>query len=285
MNLTLIPLLIAALLLASADPEVETLQLVLNGDHQLVDHDDALIVGDARVTVPAGVEVPGPIYVIGGELVVSGSIAGDVTQLAGSVRIESGAEVAGELQHVAGTLAVAENARVGRRSTLDVTGGVDQGSGFVPEAVLILLLAGLGYLVARKRPPALDNVSAAVGRHPIVTLTVGVLVTLTVIALLVFMAFTLVLIPVTVVGLLAAVAVLGYGLIATGHLIGARLPVRRSPFATSLGVILTLIGLRLAGYVPLVGDLVIAGVLLAGVGAVLVTHFGVSRFRPEPLPN
>jgi hypothetical protein len=149
----------------------------------------------------------------------------------------------------------------------------------------VLLLAGLGYLVAQRRPHALANVSAAVRSHPIVTLTVGILVTLTVIAILVFMAFTLVLIPVSVVGLLVGVAVLGYGLIAVGHLVGARLPIHRPARATSVGVILALIGFRLAGSVPLVGDLVVGGVLLAGVGAVLVTYFGVSQFRPATLPD
>lgn len=285
MNLTLIPLLISALLLVSADSEVATIRLVLNGDHEIVDLHDALIVGDASVTVPADVEVPGPIYVIGGELVVNGTITGDVTQLAGSVKIESQAEVTGGLHYVAGALTVADDAHIGRRTTLDVTGGAGRGGGLFPQAMLILVLAGLGYIVARKRPEALSNVSAAVRSHPVITVTVGTFISLTGVALLVFMAFTLVLIPLTIVGLLAGLATLGYGLIATGRLIGALLPTKREAVATALGVVLVLVGLRLAGFIPLVGDVVVAGVLLAGVGAVLVTYFGVSRFRPDSVPE
>lgn len=285
MNLTLIPLLIAALLLASSDQEVESVDIVLTGEHRVVDHDDALIVGDALVIIPAEAEVPGPIYVIGGELVVEGTVIGDVSQLAGSVRIESGAKVAGELQHVAGTLAVDDDAHIGRRSSLDVTGVAARSSGLPVQGTLTLVLGGIGYLVARRRPEALANVSAAARSHPGVTITVGLLVSLTSIAVVVFMAFTVVLIPVAVVFLLAGLITWGYGLIAIGHLIGVRIPTRRPAFGTGLGVALSIIGLRLTGSIPVIGDLVVVGVLLAGVGAALVTYFGVSEFRPDSLSD
>jgi hypothetical protein len=34
-----------------------------------------------------------------------------------------------------------------------------------------------------------------------------------------------------------------------------------------------------------VGDLIVAAFLLTGIGAVVVTYFGVTRFRPAPLPD
>lgn len=55
--------------------------------------------------------------------------------------------------------------------------------------------------------------------------------------------------------------------------------------ATGLGVVVAMIGLRLASAIPLLGDLVVGGVLLVGVGAVLVTYLGVSAFRPDSLPE
>ena len=113
----------------------------------------------------------------------------------------------------------------------------------------------------------------------------GILVGIVTVSLLVLMAFTLVLIPVTLVGLLAALVTLGYGLIGIGHLVGTLLPTGRDAIATALGVALALIGLWLVGFIPLIGDLAVAAVLLAGVGAVLVTYFGASRFRPDTLPD
>ena len=287
MNLTLIPLLIAALLLASSEPEVETVQLILSGEHEVTEHVGAVIVGESTVTIPSGTVVLGPIYVIGGEFRVAGEVAGDVTQLAGTVSVEAGAVIAGELQHVAGTLTVDGDAEIGQRTSLNLDGpeGTTPGSGILARASLALLLAAVGYLFTRRRPIALANVSTAVRAHPVVVITVGTLAFLTVISILVFMAFTLVLIPITVLGVVVGLLTLGYGLIGWGHLIGTLLPVRRHGPATALGVVVLMAVLSLVSLFPVVGDLVVAALILSGVGAVLVTYYGVAPFRPDPLPD
>lgn len=287
MNLTVIPLLIVALLMVSENPEVETAQLMMTGNHQIEDHDGALIVGEAVVTIPTGAEVPGPIYVIGGELTVNGVVTGDVIQLAGTVTVEAGGNIRSELQHVAGTLIVSNDAHIGRRTSLDLTGAVGDvhGAGLLPEAVLTLFLAGFGFLLTKKRGAALDNVAAAVTGHPVVTFTVGVLLTLTFISVFVFMALTLVLLPVAVLGLIAGVVTLAYGVIGWGQVIGARLPIGHRRLATVVGVVAVTTGIQLAGWIPLVGDLLVAAVLLTGLGAVVVTYYGITRFRPSALPD
>ena len=287
MSLTLIPLLIAALLLASGEQGVDTVQLMLSGEHTVTEHEGAVIVGESTVTIPSGTVVPGPIYVIGGELRVAGEVAGDVTQLAGTVRVEAGAVIAGELQHVAGTLTVDDDSEIGRRTSLNLRNPEETtpGSGILPRASLALLLAAVGYLLARKRPIALANVSTAARAHPVVTLTVGTLAFLTAISILVFMAFTLVLFPLTVLGIVVGLLTLGYGLIGWGHLVGTLLPIRRRGAATALGVVILTAVLSLVSLVPVVGDLVVAALSLSGMGAVLVTYYGVAPFRPEPLPD
>jgi len=287
MNLTLVPLLIVALVMVSGNPDVETAQLMLTGEHQIENHDGALIVGEAAVAIPPGAEVPGPIYVIGGELSVSGAVTGDVIQLAGTVTLEPGATIGDELQHVSGTLVVADDADIGRRTRLDLTGaaGDSPAAGFLPGAIVVLLLAAVGFLLTKKRRAALDNVAAAVAGHPVVTFTVGVLLTLTFISIFVFMALTLVLIPVAVLGLVAGLLTLGYGVIGWGHLIGARLPVRHQRLATVVGVVTVTTGVQLAGAIPLLGDLMVAAVVLTGLGAVVVTYYGVTQFRPAVLPE
>jgi hypothetical protein len=287
MNLTVIPLLIAALLMMSGDPDVEAAQLMMTGNHVLEGHDGALIVGEAAVTIPGGAQLPGPIYVIGGQLIVRGAVTGDVIQLAGTVTVESSARIGDELQHVAGTLVVSDDADIGRRTSLDLTGGPGDGTAarYLPGAILVLFLAWVGFLLTKKRRAALDNLAAAVTGHPVATLTVGVLLTLTFISVFVFMAMTLVLLPVAIVGLFAGLVTLGYGVIGWGHLIGKRLPIRHDRLATAVGVVLVVIGIQLAGSIPLVGDLIVIGVLLLGLGAVVVTYYGVTRFRPVALPD
>lgn len=117
-----------------------------------------------------------------------------------------------------------------------------------------------------------------------ITLTVGALVAVTAISVLVFMAFTLVLLPVTFLGLAIGVALVSCGVIGVGGLVGRLLPVKRAALGTAVGVGGVVVGLRVLQLVPVVGDLLALGVLLAGLGAVLVTYLGLRPFTPVALP-
>lgn len=94
------------------------------------------------------------------------------------------------------------------------------------------------------------------------------------------MAFTLVLIPVSLVGILAGVLVTALGVIAWGHRLGARLPLRRPAVATAAGVVAVMALLTVVGRIPVLGDLVVGFVVLSGLGAVTITYVGFSEFRP-----
>lgn len=286
MNLGVIPLLVVALVLMTTESNAESVEVVLTGQHQVADQEGALIVGDADVTIPAGVEISGPIYVIGGELVVAGVVSSDVVQLAGTVSVRPQARIGDELRHIAGTESVAPGAQVGRRTGLDLVPESGGGAaGLVPLGLLTLLLALAGVFLEKRRRPILHNAGGAIRDHPVVALTVGALLTMTAIALIVFMAFTLVLLPLTLIGIVVGVLTICYAVVAWGHLIGTRLPVRRRGTATGVGVIIVVALLQLVGLVPLVGDVVVFGVLLSGVGAVIITYYGVAPFRPVFLPR
>ncbi len=286
MNLGLIPLLIAALLMASADPGTETVELVLTGTHQISEHRGALVVADARVAIPSDEEVPGPVYVVAGELVVSGRVDTDVIQLAGTVTVEPGAQVGGELRHVGGTQQVSGSAQVAQRTSVayNPTAG-NPVAGIVSFVALTLLLAAAAHRLATRRASALRHVGGAIRGHPVITLTVGTLLTLTFISVFVFMAFTFVLLPVAIAGLLAGALVVGYGVIAWGDLIGDRLPIRRRGPSTALGVVAAMGAIQLVALIPVVGDVIALAILLTGVGAVTITYFGVAEFTPDILPQ
>lgn len=285
MNPTLLPLLIVALMLATTEARVESVDFVLAGEHQVTEQSGALIVGDAEVTIPPGAEVSGPIYVIGGELIVAGGIASDIVQLAGTVVVEPQATIGDELRHLGGTESVAAGARIGRRTTLDVAGPSGGGpAGLVQLVGLALILAAVGALLEGKRRPLLDNVSTTLRGHPVVATTVGALLAMTGIAVIVFMAFTLVLIPIALIGLVVAVLTTSYGLVVWGHLIGARLPISRRGLATGTGVVGLVAFLRLIGLVPIVGDVVVFGFVLSSLGAVVISYYGATVFRPVDIP-
>lgn len=284
MNLGVFPLLIVALVMVAGNPDVDSAQLALTGHHEVSALDGALVVVEADVDVPAGSEVAGPIYVVGGTLTVDGVVTGDLVQLAGTVTIGPGGRIGGQFQHTAGTLAIAPTADVERLTSLDLSGdGVRGRSGVLPATGLTLLLSLTGVMLAKKRTRALDTVAAAITGHPVVSLTVGVLLALTSLSVFVFMALTLVLLPVAIVGIVIGVLTLGFGVVAWGHFLGSMIPIRRQRIATGVGVALAVTGVQVAASIPILGDAIVAGVLLIGVGAVLITYYGVSAFRPATL--
>lgn len=287
MNLELIPLLIVALLMISAGgAEVETAELMMEGDHEITEHRGALIVGDATVTIPADADVSGPIYVIGGKLHVQGRVTGDVTQLSGALEVADGAIIDGELQHIAGTETLSDGVQIGERTTVEITPAEpDPVAAFVPNILLTSILALAGGWITRRRPGLLDNIGTAAHEHPVVSLTIGALLFVTFLAVFVFMAFTLILIPVSLLGLFVGLLSIGYGILAWGYLVGTQLRISRVDIATSAGVVAVTVFLHGIGFVPVIGELVTIGVLLTGLGAVVVTYFGLDQFEPVALPE
>lgn len=284
MNLAVFPLLLVALVMVAGNPEVDSVRVALDGDQLMSAADGAVIVVEAAVVVPPGVEVSGPIYVVGGTLTIEGTVTGEIVQLAGSVEVAPGGRVGGRLQHTAGTLTIAPTAEVEGLTRLDLSAGPADGRrGFLPAAGLTVLLATMGFVLTKKRTRLLDNVAEAIAAHPVVSLTVGLLLALTALSLFVFMALTLVLLPVAVVGLVIGILTLGYGIVAWGHLIGSIIPVCSGRIATAFGIVIAVVGVQVVGSIPILGDLAVAAVLLTGVGAALITYYGVSAFRPVVL--
>ena len=283
MNLAVFPLLLVALVMVAGDPDVDTVQLAVSGQRQVSALDGALVVVEAEVEIPAGSELEGPIYVVGGTLTVNGAVTGDIVQLAGTVNVGSRGRIGGQVQHTAGTLTIAPTADVERLTRLDLSGDEGKRGGVLPAAGLTLVIAWIGAMLTKKRTCALDTVAAAITGHPMVSLTVGALLVMTSLSVFVFMALTLVLLPVAIAGLVIGVLTLGYGLVAWGHFLGSIIPIRRPRVATGVGVASAVIGVQVAGSIPYLGDLLVGVVLLIGVGAVLLTYYGVNPFRPATL--
>lgn len=221
MTLELIPMLLLSLLLLTSDgADAGVAHLVLSGDHRLDATDEAVIVGDATVTLPAHTEVTAPVYVIGGTTRIDGTVRARVTQIAGTMIVAGDAEIA-DLRHIGGARTIHPDADVARRTSVDVAAGTDTPvRSVVLLAVVAAVLAAVGARLERTRRRNLDTTARAIARHPVVTVTVGALLVLTALSLLVFMAFTLVLIPVSILGLLAGVIVAALGVIAWGHRLG-----------------------------------------------------------------
>ena len=287
MNIETIPLLIIALLMISAGGAgIETTELMIEGEHEITEHDGALIVGDATVTVPADESISGPVYIIGGELQVQGSIEDNVTQLAGILIVESSGSIDGEFQHIGGTKEIAGGALIAEQSTFEFTSAdPDPVAAYTPIVVMTVVLAIAGAWLSPTHQHLLNTVGSAARNYPVISLSVGTLLAVTFLVLFVFMAFTLVLLPVSIIGLLAGMLVIAYGIIALGYLIGQQIDTSRSGLATALGIVAVMMFLQVIGILPVLGDIIAIGLLLIGLGAVIITYFGLQEFEPVSLPG
>lgn len=282
-----IPLLVLVLLLVSAGgADVEQMSVTFEGDRAVEAVDDVLVVAGGNTTVAADASVEGDVYVAGGSVRVDGRLDGDVTVLAGRLSVTEGATVTGTVQRIAGEAAISDGARVGEVSALDPPTPANSPTRAVVTFLLqFSALGAVGWWVARRRPAMLDTVGHSITQHTVVSGVVGALAGATLLVLFVYMAFTLLLLPLSIVGLGAQLLVVAYAQVAFGYLVGERLPIDRTDVATVVGVGAFLLGLRLLGELPVVGGLVQFALVVVGFGAVLNTYFGLQRFEPATIPR
>jgi hypothetical protein len=277
-----LPLLVVVILLMTASGQsADRMEVHFDGDRAVTQVEEVLVVGGGTATIPEGASPNGTIYVVGGDFRVRGSLDGDVTQLAGNVSVADGGAIAGEYRTIAGNTSIAEGATVGSRSRVEFTQR-DRSPvadfGFLALQALSLALAGA--FLTRRRPALLRNVGDSIAHHSVVSAVVGAFTSATALALFVFMAFTLILVPVSVFGIAVGLLSAAYASLAYGYLVGARLPIDRPDLATALGVAVFVVALDLLGRVPLLGPVVQFALVVTGLGAVLITYYGFREFEP-----
>jgi hypothetical protein len=287
-----LPLLVVVLLLvgaSGADPDA--MHVVFDGVRDADDlaagsATDPLVVAGGTVTVPANATVDGPMYVVAGTAVVAGTVDAEVTVLAGNLSVVDGAAITGDLRSFGGSTAVAAGATVPRRTTVEVAPRertLAERLGVL--AMQALALAAIAFVLARRAPDALATVGDAMTGHALVAGVVGALAGVTLLVGFVAMAFTVVLVPVSVLGVVGELLVLLYALAAAGARLGRALPIDRPDVAAAVGAALLVVALDLLDAVPVVGALATLTVVCVGFGAVLVTYFGWQAFEPAEIPG
>lgn len=281
---TVLFLVVAALLLAAGSgADVSTMSVVLEGDHEY-ETADALVVVGGTATVPADGEVS-TVFVADGTVRVAGRVTGDVTVLGGQAVIESGAVVGGDLDDIGNGATVDPGATVEGQRTMGVP-EVDRATSPFGSVVVALVVAGVAALFARRAPRLPATVGDAARTHPVVCAVVGSLVASLLLVLFVAMAFTVVLLPVTVLGLLFGLLVVGYTAIAYGHLLGSVAEPYlgdRPALAAALGTLAYLALLTALNAVPVVGGTLALLLTVVGFGATFVTYFGLVPYEPPTL--
>lgn len=282
-----IPLLIVVLLLISiGGGTVEEMAVTFEGETVADSIPDAQVVAGGTLTVPATASVDGELYVIGGTARIDGSLDGDVTVLGGTLHLSEGASVSGTVQTIAGDTTIAPGATVGQISTFEPPAPSTSPAQRILSLLLQFVVLGVaGWVLVRRSPMLLENTGAAVTDHPLISGVVGSLAAVTLLVLFVYMAFTIVLIPVAILGLIAELVIVLYGQLVFGYLIGSRLPIDDQLGATLTGIGIFVLLMEFLGAIPYVGAIVQLSLIVVGFGAVVNTYFGLQRFEPVGLPG
>lgn len=272
----------------------------------------AIVGGTA--TLEDGSMVNGDILVLGGMLSMAGKVDGDMIAIGGVVNMQDSAELTGQIVRI-GSLLNVGNAQI--------TGGVKEGfredfklsnpsapipfeipatpeqpAPEAPSAALKVLwalvqsltLAALAVVVTLFLPKPTERVVDTLHGETWITGGVGILTILAFPVLLVVMIVTILLIPFTPIAVLVLAVAVVYGWIAVGYELGQRMAELfkaewAGPVSAGLGTLALTLVVRAVGIIPCMGWVVGVIVGIFGLGAVVISRFGVLKFSAQPQPT
>jgi hypothetical protein len=276
--------------------------------------DGNLFVLGGNATIEDGAVLNGEIVVAGGNLTVSGAVNGDIFAAGGLIALTDTANIQGDISTVGGHVNRAAGAIVSgeinnnlrRPFELMFPGGdvvspgpdVQMTGNPVYDAIWSafwvmmrsFLWAALAVLVVLFAPASAERVAQAAVDKPLIMGSVGLLTILVVPAVLIVMAITICLLPVSLLGFLALSLGWAFGIVALGVETGKRLAALLKqewalPVSAGIGAfILTLVTNGLNALLFCVGWLPALLIGSLGLGAVLLSRFGMRSYPPiDPL--
>ena len=286
-------------------------EIVLGGTFRLEDGetlDGNLLVLGGSAALDSGSRVAGDVFVAGGSLSVNGEVGGNVMTAGGSTRLESSALVRGDVSVVGGSLrrdpgAVIEG-EVNDQPPVpyqfivpgelgldgpDIQMGVNpvwRGlMAFVWTVFRAFLWAGAAVLVVMFLPDHTRRVADAAVGQPLLAGGLGLVTVAAAPIVLIVLAITILLLPVSFAVLVVLAVLWAFGLIAIGTEVGRRLTAAAGqdwPPAVyaAIGMLVLTLLLNFFRYILCVGWLPAALVGVLGLGAVLLTRLGAQVYPP-----
>lgn len=273
--------------------------------------DGSLIIFGGTAAMDEDSVVEGDVVVLGGIVSVNGLVEGNLVGVGGVVNLNEMATVDGDLTTVAATLNRAPGAQVNGQ----VVTGIDfpalsalPGSIDIPTITRLqptfnpatytfwrvfwfifrtLLWGALAALIVMFLPNPTQRVSDAIIDQPIMAGGVGLLAIIVVPIILLLLAITCILSPVSLLGALALVVAWVFGRIAIGLEIGKRIAKSFNrewplPLAAGVGTFgLALVVDSVGTFIYCVGWLIPTIVGLFGLGGVVLTRFGTRNYPSQ----
>jgi len=282
-------------------------QIVLANTYRLESGDQ--LVGNLAViggtaTLEEGSSMTGDVFLTGGTLTLSGTVNGDFLAIGGAINVEDTAIINGNISLIGATLKRSPLAEVNGEVTeqspkffdfnLDNPKGLDlpfthQKSALekmLQASLQALATAALAVVLGLLFPQQLKRVAETAGKEPLITAGVGLLTIVIAPIVLVLLTITVILIPITVLAALFLALSVLYGWIAVGQELGQRLAelfkVEWHPsIAAGIGTLILGIVTGFAAMIPCIGWIIGFLVALFGLGAVVISRFGSSKYADK----
>ena len=261
-----------------------------------------LIIGGTASTAVDS-EVTGDILLIGGTLSVNGSVIGDIVSIGGFVKLEDEAVVNGRLTTVGASLARSPLAQINGGISEETLDGLDFSSlddqlliPSIPQrsplariltaAIESLALAALAVLVGLLLPKKMKNAAAELVERPMVTGGIGLLTVVVAPVILVLLAITIILLPVSLLAALSLALMSLFGFIIVGYEVGVRFSalfkdIWHPSISAGVGTLILSLVTGIAAVIPCVGWVLGFIATVMGLGAVITSRFGSDRRPPN----
>lgn len=260
-----------------------------------------LVIIGGDVTLEAGSTVTGDVALLGGSLTIAGQVDGEVVATGGMLTLEAQANINGDVMTTGTTITRDPQATLGGEFlhnpleplTVTVPGqdgqfsAMDLGFGRLLGLIWFLfrsfMFAALAVLLVMLFPSPNGRVARAIAKQPLMAGLIGLLTLIAAPLLLVFMAITLILLPVALLGVLIFVVILALSWVALGFEIGnriAKLLNQNWADAVNAGVGTLMLSLVAGGFgeiIPCVGWIVPILAVCLGLGAIVLTRFGMQE--------
>ncbi len=270
----------------------------------------AIIGGSAQIE--QGAKINGDIALLGGSLNLGGEVSGNVTAAGAIVNFLDGAVIRGDFLSAGATTSNMSRVKVyGSTETMSPRafqfnfddldfGRVDarpNGSGFFnlitgffSRMLQIFAVAVLALVLALIMPKPLDRVAQSMTQQPMLAGGLGILTLFVAPLVLVILTITIILIPATIISLIAIGAALLLGWIAAGFEIGRRMAVLfktewADAVSAGLGTLVLGLGIYLLGFVFCLGGVVSIVISCLGLGGVILSRFGTQTYTPAAAPE
>ncbi len=302
-------------------------QIVLGGNYVLDEDEtlygDLVIIG-GNASLKAGSILHGNILIAGGTINASGTINGNILSFGGVVNIKSNAEIRGDLVRFGGVYNVDKGAEIegnmvsNEGITVDFLEdwsdwkefdyenqieeynpiqqafstqriALEKIGEFLLNATKALGLAVLTVIASLFLLKPMERSSETLYQHPALSFGIGLLTLIAFPILMVLLLFTIILIPVSILGLIGFALVILFGWFTLSLLLGRRLAeVFKTRWTDPLNAGVCSLALSLvaaiASIIPCIGWLLPALFISAGLGAAVMSRFGTRVYIKQTKP-